>query len=54
MAELSAFWLREKRVQQISSNSIKAYSSTVRNQIVPVIGERRLRDCRTSSLDRII
>ena len=54
VAELAAFWLREKRVQQISSNSIKAYNSTVRNQIVPVIGERRLRDCRTSSLDRII
>ncbi len=54
VAELAAFWLQEKRVQQISSNSIKAYSSTVRNQIMPVIGERRLRDCRTSSLDRII
>jgi integrase len=54
VAELAAFWLREKQVQQISSNSLKAYSSTVRNQIVPVIGERRLRDCRTSVLDRVI
>ncbi len=46
VAELAAFWLREKEVQRISSNSIKAYSSTVKNQIVPVIGDRRLRDCR--------
>lgn len=54
VAELAAFWLQEKQVQQISSNSIKAYASAVRNQIVPVIGERRLRDCRTSILDRVI
>ena len=54
VAALAAFWLREKRAEQISANSIKAYSSTVRNQIVPVIGERRLRDCRTSVLDRVI
>lgn len=54
VAELAAFWLREKEAQQVATNSLKAYRSTVNNQIVPVIGERRLRDCRTSTLDRVV
>jgi integrase len=54
VSELAAFWLREKESQQVSPNSLKTYRSTVRNQILPVIGERRLRDCRTSILDRVI
>lgn len=54
VAELAAFWLREKAAQQVATNSLKAYRSTVNNQIVPVIGERRLRDCRTSTLDRVV
>jgi integrase len=54
VAELAAFWLREKEAQQISSNSMKTYRSTVKNQVVSMIGERRLRDCRTSVLDRVI
>jgi integrase len=54
VAELAAFWLREKETQQVSSNSLKAYRSTVNNQVAPVIGERRLRDCRTSILDRVV
>lgn len=54
VGELAAFWLREKEAQQVSSNSLKTYRSTVKNQVVPVLGERRLRDCRTSTLDRVI
>jgi len=54
VAELAAFWLREKDAQQVSPNSLKTYRSTVRNQVLPAIGERRLRDCRTSTLDRVI
>lgn len=54
VAELAAFWLQEKAAQKISPNSLRAYRSTVRNQVVPVIGERRLRDCRTSVLDRVV
>lgn len=54
VAELAVFWLREKEAQQVATNSLKAYRSTVNNQIVPVIGERRLRDCRTSTLDRVV
>jgi len=54
VAQLAAFWLREKEAQGVATNSLKAYRSTVANQIVPVIGERRLRDCRTSTLDRVV
>lgn len=54
VAELAAFWLREKEAQRVSPNSLKAYRSTVNNQVLPVVGERRLRDCRTSVLDRVI
>lgn len=54
VAELAAFWLQEKEAQGVATNSLKAYRSTVANQIVPVIGERRLRDCRTSTLDRVV
>ena len=54
VAELAAFWLREKEAQGVATNSLKAYRGTVANQIVPVIGERRLRDCRTSTLDRVV
>lgn len=54
VATLAAFWLREKEAQQVSGNSMKAYRSTVANQIVPVIGARRLRDCTTSALDRVV
>ena len=54
VAELAAFWLLEKEAQGVATNSLKAYRSTVDNQIVPVIGERRLRDCRTGTLDRVV
>ena len=54
VAELAAFWLREKEAQGVATNSLKAYRSTVANQVVPVIGERRLRDCRTGTLDRVV
>ncbi|HEX5088116.1 MAG TPA: site-specific integrase [Nocardioides sp.] len=54
VAELAVFWLQEKEAQRVSPNSLKAYRGTVMNQVVPVIGERRLRDCRTSVLDRVI
>lgn len=54
VTELAAFWLREKEAQKVSSNSVKTYRSTVKNQVLPVLGERRLRDCRTSTLDRVI
>lgn len=54
VAELAAFWLLEKEAQGVSVNSLKTYRSVVANQIVPVIGERRLHDCRTSTLDRVV
>jgi integrase len=54
VAELAVFWLKEKEAAGVSVNSMKTYRSTVRNQVVPVIGERRIVDCRTSVIDRII
>ena len=54
VAQLAAFWLREKEAGAVSVNSMKTYRSTVKNQVVPVIGERRLVDCRTSVIDRVI
>lgn len=54
VAELASFWLSEKEAQKVSPNSLRAYRSTVTNQVVPVIGNRRLRDCRTSTLDRVV
>lgn len=52
--DLAAFWLAEKEAEGVQGTSLRTYRSTVNNQIVPVIGERRLGECRTSVIDRVI
>ncbi|MBB3043334.1 site-specific integrase [Nocardioides soli] len=55
IAELAAFWLKEKEVDNnVSANSLRAYRSVVNNQVLPAIGQRRIADCRTSVIDRVI
>jgi len=54
VAELAAFWFQEKEASGVGVNSKKTYRSTIKNQVVPAIGERRLVDCRTSVIDRVI
>lgn len=53
VAQLASYYL-ETRKDRVRSSSITTYRSTIVNQVLPVIGDRRIAECRASVLAKVI